>query len=104
MQTKNISRLGIRDSAIVAFAIARAFPFVIARCNSQLLNNSDPLTESANQLYHGWSNSHSKGQDLATALAPFHVELVAGKRVVGGEPTQVKRERRGTHGAPGLRP
>ena len=93
MQAKDISRFRIRDSPIVAFAIARACLFVIARCNSQLLNNSDPLTEVPNQLFHGWSNSHSKGQDLASTLVLFHVELVAGEGLVCGEPTQIKRER-----------
>jgi hypothetical protein len=93
MQAKDITRFRIRDSAIVAFAIARACLFVIARCNSQLLNNSDPLTEVANQLLHGWSNSHSKGQDLAAALTPFHVELVAREGLVCGKPTQIKCER-----------
>ena len=93
MQTKDIPRFRIRDSPIVAFAIARACLFVIARCNSQLLNNSDPLTEVPNQLFHGWSNSHSKGQDLASALVSFHVELVAGEGLGCGEPTQIKCER-----------
>lgn len=79
--TNNISLFRVRDSAIPAFAIARANLFVIARANSQLLNKSDLLTQCANQLLHRWSSTHSKDQHFATIVASFHVELIARKRL-----------------------